>query len=389
MDKSLSARARGQAQGLALVVSLLGACAAPVTPGSPITEAAPTAAAASIAVTATVPSAPIAAPQVEAHPLAGLTFSTGAGFWLIDAQGVPQLVVDHSRAHLSPDGRRVVYQAPAVEEGADDIWIMDLANGERRNLTKTAYRFEEDPQWWPGRPDVVVFSSDVECCLASRALPTTVGLGGSDYQILDENNGGPRALSPDGQQMAYSAYQSTGWLYRVGGAPEAFNPAGYGLRVERLIQPAFSPDGRLLAWKVSGDFDKNGTSEMGIAVFDLQAKTAKLLHVYSSAAGGEVPQDIAWSPDGTWLAFVTFGEPPASGRIPNLWVVRPDGSEEKYLAAGSSPVWSPDSQRVAFLEATASGQPEPRLVDMTTFAVEPFSTAVPEGILFLLDWVRP
>jgi Tol biopolymer transport system component len=299
------------------------------------------------------------------------------------------LVVDQPRAHLSLDGRRVVYQAPAEEEGADDVWVMDLANGERRNLTKTAYRYEEDPQWWPGRSDVVVFSSDVECCMASRALPTTVGLGGSGYEIIDENNGGPRALSPDGQLMAYSAYQSTGWLYRFGGVPEAFDPAAYGLRVERLTQPAFSPDSQRLAWRVSGDFDRNGTSEMGIAVFDLGAKTSTLVHVYSSAAGGEVPQDLTWSPDGTWLAFVTFGEPPAGGRVPNLWVARPDGSEEKYLAAGSSPVWNPDSRRLAFLEATASGQPEPRLIDLTTITVQPLPTAVPEGILFLLDWVRP
>ncbi len=389
MQSSHWTLSRNLAAGSILLGTLLGACAGPTPAASPAATVFPSASPSIESGIPTAPAAPTAPPEVEVNPLAGLTFSSAAGFWLIDAQGVPQLVVDQSRAHLSFDGRRVVYQAPAVEEGPDDIWIMDLANGERRNLTKTAYRYEEDPQWWPGRPDIVVFSSDVECCLASRAFPTTVGLGGSGYTIIDENNGGPRALSPDGQLMAYSAYQSTGWLYRNGGTPEKFDPADYGLRVASLIQPAFSPDGKQLAWKVSGDFDRNGKSEMGIAVFDLQAKTSKLLHVYSSAAGGEVPQDIAWSPDGTWLAFVTFGEPPATGRMPNLWVTRPDGSQEKYLASGSSPVWNPNSQTLAFLEAAASGQPEPRLVDMTTFAVEPLPTAVPEGILFLLDWVRP
>jgi Tol biopolymer transport system component len=335
------------------------------------------------------PSAPSQTPEDRAHPLAGLTFSTGQGFWLVDAQGVPQLLVDQSRGHLSPDGQYLAYQAPDAQGGADDIWTMDLANGEKRNLTNTPERFEEDPEWWPGRSDVVVFSSDVECCMASRELPTTVGLDGSGYKIIDENNGGARAISPDGELMVYAAYQPTGWMTRVGHAPEAFDPAAYGVSVKALIQPAFSPDSRVLAWMVSGDLDANGSSDSAVALFDLPARTGRLIHRYTPTAGGEFPSQLAWSPDGEWLAFVTFGEPPASGRVPNLWVVRADGSQEKYLAAGSSPVWSPNSQSLAFLEATTSGQPEPRLVNMTSFEVAPMPTALPAGISFLLDWVQP
>ena len=372
-----------------MVPIVLGACAGSAPPPPPPAETPPSSAPTSASATVVAPSSPTEVPEAEVHPLAGLTFSNAAGFWLVDVQGVPQLLVEQSRAHLSDDGRRVAYQAPGANGGADDIWMMDLATGEKRNLTSTADRFEEEPLWWPGRSDVVVFSSDVECCMASRALPTMIGLDGSSYTIVDEQNGGPRALSPDGQLMAYGGYQGTGWLYRFGHAPELFDPAVYGRRLERLIQPAFSPDGRLLAWKVSGDFNGDGSNELAIVVFDLKGNTSRVLHAYAPGPGGEVPHDLVWSPDGQWLAFVTFGEPPAAGRVPNLWVARPDGSEEKYLAAGSSPVWSPNSEKLAFLEATASGQPEPRLVDMTTFAVGPLPTAVPEGILFLLDWVRP
>jgi DNA-binding SARP family transcriptional activator len=62
--------------------------------------------------------------------------------------------------------------------------------------------------------------------------------------------------------------------------------------------------------------------------------------------GGEMP-DIgpAWSPDGQWIIF-TYGDA--------LWLVRPDGSEPHALLAVrdfhlSRAVWSPDSQRIAFL----------------------------------------
>jgi hypothetical protein len=377
------------AAGTFFISLLLSACSGAAPAATTTGVAGSTSAPTSASVTASAPSAPTQVPEAQAHPLAGLTFSTAQGFCLVDAQGVPQLLVDQSRGHLSPDGQRLVYQAPGAQGGADDIWTMDLANGEQRNLTNTADRYEEDPQWWPGRKDAVVFSSDVECCMASRALPTLVGLDGTGYAIIDEQNGGPRALSPDGKLMVYGAYQPTGWMTRVGHAPEPFDPAAYGLQVDKLAQPAFSPDGRWLAWMVSGEFDGNGTGEVAFAVFDLAAKTARLIHSYSVAAGGDFPSGLAWSPDGLWLAFVTLGEPPAGGRVPTLWVARPDGSQEKLLATGSSPVWNPSSNTLAFLEATASGQPEPRLADLTTFEVEPMPTALPSGILFLLDWVRP
>jgi len=377
------------AAGTLFISALLSACSGTAPAATTTGVAGPTSAPTSASVASPDPSAPTQVPEEEAHPLAGLTFSTAQGFWLVDAQGVPQLLVDQSRGHLSPDGQHLVYQAPGAQGGADDIWTMDLANGERRDLTNTPERFEEDPEWWPGRNDVVVFSSDVECCMASRAFSTIVGLDGKGYSILDEQHGGSRSLSPDGQTIAYGAYQSTGWLLRRGAGPEAFDPADYGVRVEKLYLPEWSPDGNRLAWFVSGDFDANGKSDLAVAIFDIQAKHAYLFHSYSPIAGGDFVNELAWSPDGVWLAIVTDGEPPATGHGRNLWIAHPDGSQERFIAEGGSPVWSSSSQALAFLEATASGQPEPRLVSMTSFEVEPMPTALPSGILFLLDWVRP
>ena len=53
-----------------------------------------------------------------------------------------------------------------------------------------------------------------------------------------------------------------------------------------------------------------------------------------------------WSPDGAWLAF----NPPKVGAkvIPDLGVVRADGSEEHVIGQGINPRWSPDGTRVLF-----------------------------------------
>ena len=145
------------AAGTLFISLLLSACSGAAPAATATGVAGPTIAPTVASAKAMAPSAPSLVPEAQAHPLAGLTFSTAQGFWLVDPQGVPQLLLDQSRGHLSPDGQRLVYQAPGAQGGADDIWTMDLANGEQRNLTNTADRYEEDPQWWPGRKDAVVF----------------------------------------------------------------------------------------------------------------------------------------------------------------------------------------------------------------------------------------
>ena len=60
----------------------------------------------------------------------------------------------------------------------------------------------------------------------------------------------------------------------------------------------------------------------------------------------EQDQEIAWSTDGSMIAFSSF-EPPDGAR---LWVVKPDGSGLRRLTDvfAASPSWSPDGAEVAF-----------------------------------------
>jgi Tol biopolymer transport system component len=114
-----------------------------------------------------------------------------------------------------------------------------------------------------------------------------------------------------------------------------------------VFKPAWSPDGRKLAWKVSGDAEKHGWTS-GIAVFDLENKSAELFHTYTKLGGGTVPHYLSWSPNGDWLAFVTFNEREEDGRRPNLWIAHPDGQGEIRLGVADEPIWSPDGDQVAY-----------------------------------------
>lgn len=271
-------------------------------------------------------------------PLPGLVYYTGTGLWWVTA--APVLVSERPDAILSPNGLYTM-----VLEG-DDIWVTEVATGEQRNLTTGSGRISCCAQWWPARPDVIVFGSWAP---GSDLGPTTgfltvVNVDGSGYSVLDaetQSNALP-GLSPDGQTIAYDR-AGTSWLYRWGAGPEPLDPATYGLEhVVRIGGPSWSPDGRQLAWTVA---IQNPDWQIAVAVFDLDTGSANLLHPYQNIGRGGWFPPSAWSPDGSRLAF--FAEAADPGAY-GLWLVTADGREERLLGRGAHPAWSPDGRWLAY-----------------------------------------
>jgi Tol biopolymer transport system component len=333
---------------------------------------------------------PTQEPIVPAHIASGLTLNNADGLWWVDAQGEVQLLVDQTYAQLSPDGDWIVYEAEDPETYMNDLWLLELATGERTRLTDTPDRDEVNPTWWIGRPDVIVFGSDSETGMSHSNYPSVVKLDGTGYQVLDPDRGGPFDLAPDGQRIAYGSFDQEARIYNWGEGWEVFDPGEYGLAVEKLFQPSWSPDGRYLAWKVSGDLWGNGNSQLGTAIFDLENKTAELLHVFQPVGGGMVPHNLAWSPDGEWLAITAHNEDAEMGRRPNLWILHPGHAEEIKLGEGTLPVWRYDGQYLAFGAPNAEGFLDVMLAQTGTWEITTVSDLpLPERFLFLTGWVRP
>lgn len=111
------------------------------------------------------------------------------------------------------------------------------------------------------------------------------------------------------------------------------------LAISRVSDPQLSPDGRTVAYTVG--------------VVDLAANRV-VNQIYTVGVDGGNPRQITnekgssssprWSPDGSRIAFVNGGQ---------IWTMRPDGRDReqvtKISTGGGGPVWSPDGKWIAFV----------------------------------------
>lgn len=108
-------------------------------------------------------------------------------------------------------------------------------------------------------------------------------------------------------------------------------------------EPAFSPDGRTIAFRHNGD----------LWTMNADGSGRKPLFHLSNGAGWP-----SWSPDGTKL---TFGGTLTNEAGPDIWVVDADGSHARTLTsthADDDPAWSPNGTSIAFTSRRDNNNPE-------------------------------
>ncbi len=106
---------------------------------------------------------------------------------------------------------------------------------------------------------------------------------------------------------------------------------------------AWAPSGRLIAFDVS--CGPTATGYEGIHIMDLSTRTDRNI-----TSGCAFIDDLAWSPDGSRLAYVTDND---AGTGKAIRVIAADGSSSALpvntgVGRPSSPTWSRNPQRLAF-----------------------------------------
>ena len=222
----------------------------------------------------------------------------------IDREGRQQpLPVDserYSEPRISPDGARVALTV-SQGRGAGDIEVYDF---QRQTMTRLTFTQNNSHPIWAPDGKHLAFLTEFSRSLAIRWVRSD-GAGETRTLFEDRNELDPWSFSPDGR-LAFSwlakdaAYHL--WTLPVdlhdpdnpkAGPPEAFVT---GNRFTATA-PAFSPDGRWIAYR-------SGESPAGIYVRRFPPATGEDSAKWQVSAGGSFP---AWSRSGRELLYEKDG----------------------------------------------------------------------------------
>jgi Tol biopolymer transport system component len=158
------------------------------------------------------------------------------------------------------------------------------------------------------------------------------------------------ALSPAHGRIAFMSY--------IDGNPEIYTINADGSEQTRLTNdpaienmPAWSPDGKRIAFTSSRDATTDGNVGIYIEIYVMNADGSQPTRLTSNLAQDESP---AWSPDGKQIAFVSKRDATTDEFYSEeIYVMNADGSQQTRLtnntARDEMPAWSPDGRQIAFV----------------------------------------
>jgi len=214
----------------------------------------------------------------------------------------------------SPDGSRLAYQGwDDTDPTRNGIYTLNASDG--GDLTSVLPSL-------PGKLDYVHVSTDGTELLVNRIFDDPDGnLDGTQF-VVNVDGSGQRQLNPPGT------------------VPVDLGDFWSDFDGRPRISETWSPDETQIA------FTAFVTSAGSTALYLVNPDGSGPHQIVPTTVGATSAQ---WSPDGALIAFTS-----RLRSQPQVWVVRPDGSELKQLTDGADgstsimPVWSPDGTKLLF-----------------------------------------
>ncbi len=224
-------------------------------------------------------------------------------------------------AALSPDGKQVTFVWNGGTDGRYHLFVKLVGGGDPLQLSN-APADDFYPTWSPDGGEIAFLRSVEE----GYEILVTPALGGPERRLATTSYSG-LDWSPDGRSLAIadkSASYESGSIYLLSletGRKQAFStpPTGHG-----DSQPAFSPDGRKLAFFRT----RTRASISDIYIQSVGDSEAERLTFFEGSF-----YDLDWSPDGKALVFSADRQ---AGSHFRLWGISADGGESYPLPLGEN-----------------------------------------------------
>jgi dipeptidyl aminopeptidase/acylaminoacyl peptidase len=238
-------------------------------------------------------------------------------------------------ADLSPAGTQVVYSTCAfptegIKETGEiperskytyEIAVTNLAGTRQKRLTENAYS-DHFPVWSPDGSRIAFIANPRSLGWEWRNLEVyTMAADGSDVRLAASTL--RKELEFSWHTKAYATRRKVRQGEEIEDSEDAW------LGAVALAPPAWSPDGRWLAFQVNDD--RYDAKYHPIYLYTVDLDEQKLQRVAE-----DVNSVVSWSPDGQRLAFMkATGDGDDGGNVA-LVTLAADGSDEKLIATIAS-----------------------------------------------------